>query len=200
MIRLKNVHILILVFAVAAFFTLFQVLFMRNFQNFFKSNSMIDSKFVWINNMKELGLRITTMAKTLKLNSAIHEKNNNVWLKINNHQRDVTIKKHKKSEILISFKPNGQPHLIDMLPFYHKNNHFNFSSVYVYDYELEKIYSQRSGQKEPNRFVINEEHGRVQNIEQPLNIKGIDIRKANLYKPDENGQFKCLNSNVIFET
>lgn len=206
MVRLKNSHILIAVFALAALFTLFQILFMSSFQNVFTSRSLIDSKFVWINNVKELGLRITTTKTLGKLNAINSEKkNNNNWLKMNNFQTHVTNKKQKKtkkSEIFIPLDPNGLPHLVNMLPFYHKYNYFNFSSVYVYDYELEKAEIEQLGQKEQNRFVnIEEEHRLVKNIENinqvTLEIKGIDIRKANFYKPDENGQFKCLNSNVI---
>ncbi len=203
MVRLKNSHILISVFAVAALFTLFQVLFMNNFQNLFKRSSLIDSKFVWINNMKELGMRTTTTTRTLNSNNL--EKNFKGKLKMNDFQTHVTSKrqkKSKKSEILIPLDLNGQPHLMNMLPFYHKYNYFNFSSVFVYDYELENVENIETNRKESNRFVnIEEEHRLVKNLEKTnqgtLEIKGIDIRKANLYTPDENGQFKCLNSNVI---
>ena len=103
-----------------------------------------------------------------------------------------------------------KPELINLLPFYHRLNHFNFTPYLIdepVEYELESELST----KRMSTFVGIESQNRLinknllKNYEIDLaiyhidlnTIRGINKDKKFLYKPGKDGRFKCLNSNVI---
>lgn len=113
----------------------------------------------------------------------------------------------RKSQFKIPLDSNNQPELVNLLPFYHRFNHFNNFSLYFIDDPAIMISttaikkSTFIGIESENRMIdlsllkkddIDLDHINLDNI------KGINKMNKLLYKPDSDGYFKCLNSNVNY--
>lgn len=122
-------------------------------------------------------------------------------LSINNASRRITRNKQKISQVRIPLDENNQPSVENQLPFFNRLNHiYNFSLYYIEE-------PNETPSRDETKFVGIESENRI--IDRTLikkydvdlaidlqNVKGINKNKLFLYKPDSNGYFKCLNSNV----
>ncbi len=112
------------------------------------------------------------------------------------------------SQFKIPLDSNNQPELVNLLPFYHRFNHFNnFSLYFIDDPALISTTTAIKTQKKSTFIGIESENRMIDlsllkkddidldhiNLD---NIKGINKMNKLLYKPDSDGYFKCLNSNV----
>ncbi len=126
-------------------------------------------------------------------------------------------KKVMKNELVIPLDTNKQPYLFHMLPFYHRINYVNFSHAMVESLVLVDDFSSLAKLVNTTQvtFVNIEEENRIKNMavlkdsdlvqlpisenkEEINSIRGVKIDKLHLYKPDSNGFFKCIDSNVNF--
>jgi hypothetical protein len=101
-----------------------------------------------------------------------------------------------------------QPSLVNMLPFYHKKNSFNFTIVQVIRYKNANKPSPNAINDRSQFLNIETENRQIDtdrlranshDDSTYINIRGINKNDFELYKPDSSGLFKCLNSNVIIE-
>ena len=115
--------------------------------------------------------------------------------------RETRKQSQKVSQFKIPLDEDNQPELVNLLPFYNRLNHFNFT-LYFIDEPAEIAKTSKS------QFVAIESENRLtdktllKKYDADLttdlkSFRGININKLYLYKPDANGYFKCLNSNVI---
>ena len=112
-----------------------------------------------------------------------------------------------KTEYYIPLDVNRQPFLRDALPFFNNKNSYNFSLISVI--RTEKIDNSGKEEKPSDFLAIEQENRQINSNRLSRNaklggrkvedyyrsIRGINKEKYELYKPDSNGLFKCLNSN-----
>jgi hypothetical protein len=118
----------------------------------------------------------------------------------------------KKAQIQIPLDEFQRPHLIYLLPFYHRNSFSNFSIIYVNE-QSQEIKSDEAIKPNSSRgytdFLNIESENRVVDVNllrtydfefskspNSVKIRGVDSNKISLYLPNSNNEFQCLNSNV----
>ena len=117
----------------------------------------------------------------------------------------------KKAQIQIPLDEFYRPHLIYLLPFYHRNSFFNFSIIYVNE-QNEQIKPDESRspikQNSSTDFLNIESENRVVDVNllrtydfefskaPDASLRGVNKDKMSLYLPNSNNEFQCLNSNV----
>lgn len=120
---------------------------------------------------------------------------------ISNKPNGVSTKiKQRRSQIRIPLDENNEPELRHQLPFYNRLNHvYNFSLYYIEEStEIDKEKTQFVEIESENRLI---NRGLIKKYDVDLavdldSVKGINKNKLHLYKPEADGFFKCLNSNV----
>jgi hypothetical protein len=197
MLRLKKFHLFILIVIFTVIFFMIQLMFnfkisLNHFKNdkYMKNNPRFD---VWSKKPKN------------------SEKNIQKQNQINNFKK--VFKKVMKNELIIPLDSNKQPYLFHMLPFYHRINYANFSHAMVESLVQVDDFSKLINTTQVT-FVNIEEENRIKNMavlkdsdlvqlpisenKQDLNyIRGVKIDELHLYRPDADGLFKCIDSNVI---
>jgi hypothetical protein len=144
------------------------------------------------------------------------------WSRQKTNEKSSDIKNNKKvfkkvmkNEMVIPLDSHYQPYLFHMLPFYHRINYVNFSRVMVESLVLVDDFNNFPKLVNTTQvtFVNIEDENRIKNKailkdsdlvqlpnsedKQEFNhIRGVKLDKLHLYRPDSNGLFKCIDSNV----
>lgn len=135
-------------------------------------------------------LQFIFFANLTESNNSIFQFPESTTAKFNKHIRGRTIKAITQAAELISSTLSGkfideQIYELD-IPLNAKNNPYLVNLLPFFD-----IYNQKFQTKLVNR-TRHIHNNRINKA-----IRGIDLKKSELYQEDANGFFKCLNSNVI---
>ena len=189
---LKKVHVLVAFVVVTCVFFLFQFSFISNIK--LRSNQADSNQHA--------------NAPGLPLKPKKHVELNHLNDNLKNVEKNNANTK-KRSKLLLPLDKDGHPFLNYSLPFFYSGmlySHFGFKIVFVDDdvqispqNSLNKIAgtSEFIGIEAENK-MIDKNSLRTYDVqsEKAPGVRGINQNKAELYQPDTNGQFSCLNSNV----
>jgi hypothetical protein len=203
MIRLKKLHLFLLLIIFTVIFFMIQLIFNIKISvtHFNSNHNIMNPRFNYKTNKQNI-LNQADSAVT---------KHNKISFISKQNRLNKAYKKVLKSELLVPLDYNNQPFLYNMLPFHHIINFKNFSHVNVES--LVQVYHDFMTLDSKNTsqltFVNIEDENKIKdksilkdsdivtsgnNVQ--LVIKGASLDSLHLYNPDSKGFFKCINSNV----
>lgn len=171
--RIKKSKLFVSIFLVTVTFLAFQILFV-NYMKALYSNSGENNENEHFENPRFAVLKPkTTPDELIEIEPSFDfDTNDNTTYNTTNYHIELLVPLQKT---------DNQPPLVYLLPFHHKKNFFEFKTVYVGD----KFYP---SSKTKIELPINSQESKI--------FRGVNKIKLDLYKPDDDGMFKCLNSNV----
>ncbi len=195
MASMRKSRVLFLVCIAATMFITIQFLIYHKLKSFVTDFSIGSRSESQLNENRIILSKILKSNQYIQSESTLHSK--------------LSRQRKKMVQFRIPVDSDSNPELINLLPFYNRLNHFNFTSYLVDEPDVYEVDSKLSTRR-MSTFVGIESENRLidksllKNYEIDLdihidlnNIRGINKHKKFLYKPGKDGRFKCLNSNVI---
>jgi hypothetical protein len=217
MVRCNKSQLLAWVLSVTALFLLLQLLFINILKNSSAgggsngSNSIefAENKLVKINKNTDETIQINPRDVNPRFRHRLNENNHQTsassphlmskFLQFkSHHDADSQQNYHTVNELLIPlYGDERKPNLVNMLPFYHKKNSFNFTLVQVsrLDHERPSDSDAPLDNRQIESMRLKSPSDRKDDSYYK-NLRGINKQDFELYKPGADGLFKCLNSNV----
>lgn len=180
--RISRWRLLLAAILVTITFLFFQLLFVNRLKVLFNRNAEIGENFInprflvwkmkteWSSPFREIAI--------VKENESSQTSNISVTVATINNSLKYFAQMKIPLDADSPDSPDSPPKLFYLLPFNHKKNMYNFETFLV----------QPNNSRSEVLVTLKDLNDRL--------FRGIDKRKFELYQPDSNGLFKCLNSNV----
>ena len=219
MVRFSKLQLILSVLLVTALFLLLQLLFVSILKNSNTSSNILDN-FSKRNKEDDV-----TSSNLLPFNRLINPKFNRIlqhasttvaalkglillskFLNDQRNQQTTQEFKPNRNEYFIPLDTNKQPQLIHILPFNNMKNilkNLNLVQVAETNRKYEAVredhflnIESENRKIDADQLGLNNGNNKLRDNTYYLNIRGINKENFEFYKPDSNGLFKCLNSNV----